>query len=70
MMKPWHEDFNPSSEILYKVTIWVRLPYLPLHLWVDQVLEKVGDALGDFLMIDVDSSYMLHSTCAHILVFD
>ncbi|GLJ31024.1 hypothetical protein SUGI_0620490 [Cryptomeria japonica] len=68
MIKPWHEDINPSSESFCKMPIWVRLPNLPLHLWVDQLLEEVGEALGDFLMVDVESPDILHSTYARILV--
>ncbi|XP_059068259.1 uncharacterized protein LOC131858826 [Cryptomeria japonica] len=48
--------------------IWVRLPNPPLHFWVDQLLEEVGEALGDFLMVDVESSDILHSTYARILL--
>lgn len=68
MIKSWHEDFNPSFESFCKMSIWVRLPNLPLHLWVDQLLEEVGEALGYFLMVDVESSDILHSTYACILV--
>ncbi|GLJ16365.1 hypothetical protein SUGI_0277300 [Cryptomeria japonica] len=68
MIKPWYEDLNPSYESFCKMSIWVRLPNLPLHLWVDQLLEEVGEALGDFLMVDVESFDILHPTYARILV--
>ncbi|XP_059066283.1 uncharacterized protein LOC131857612 [Cryptomeria japonica] len=68
MIKPWHENFVPLSESFCKMPKWVRLPNLPLHFWVDPLLEVVGDALGDFLMVDVESSDILHSTYACILV--
>lgn len=68
MIKPWHEDFNPSSESFNKILIWVWLPNLPLHLWANPLLEEVGDALGDFLMVDDKPSDILHSTFARILV--
>lgn len=68
MIKPWHADFNPASETFSKILIWVRLPYLPLHLWFDPLLEEVGDALGDFLLVDAATSNILHSTFARILV--
>ncbi|GLJ17964.1 hypothetical protein SUGI_0315700 [Cryptomeria japonica] len=48
--------------------VWVRIPNLPLHFWVDTLLEVVGDALGDFLIVDTESSDILHSTYARILV--
>lgn len=68
MAKPWHKDFNPSSETFNKMPIWVRLPNLPLHLWVDSLLEEVGEALRDFLMFDADSFNIRHSTYARILM--
>ena len=48
--------------------IWVRLPNLPLHLWMDFGLEEMGEALGYFLMVDFASSNMFHSTYAWILL--
>ncbi|XP_059074832.1 uncharacterized protein LOC131874903 [Cryptomeria japonica] len=68
MIKPWLSDFNPSSKTFNKILIWVQLPNLPLHLWVDPLLEEVGEALGDFLMVDDESSDILHSTFACIQV--
>ena len=48
--------------------IWVRFSNLPLHLWLDSVLDVVGDAIGDFQMVDSDSFDILHTKYAHILV--
>ena len=56
MAKPWYVDFDPSIESFNKIPLWVRLPNLPLHLWLDLVLEAVGEALGDFLLVDSASS--------------
>ena len=68
MAKPWHMDFDSLSESFNKVPIWVRLPYLPMHLWIDSVLETIGESLGDFLHVDSATFDVLHSTCARILV--
>ena len=48
--------------------LWVRLLNLPLHLWLDLVLEAMGDAIGDFQMVDSKSSDILHTTYARILM--
>ena len=64
MAKPWHMDFDLLIESFNKVPIWVRLPNLPMHLWLDSVLESVGDAIGEFLFMDSATSDGLHSTCA------
>lgn len=68
MVKTWHKDFNPSFKTFNKMPLWVRIPNLSLHLWVDSLLEEVGEALGDFLMFDSNSFNIRHSTYARILV--
>ena len=68
MAKPWHKDFNPFTESFNKIPIWVCLPNLPIHLWLDSVLEAIGGALGDFQIVDSATSDILHSTFARILV--
>lgn len=56
MAKPWYKDFYPSMESFNKIPLWVRLPNLPLHLWLDSVLEVVGEALRDFFLVNLASS--------------
>lgn len=68
MVKLWHPNFSPSSEHFSKFLISVTLTYLPLHHWVDSLLEAIGNALGDFLMVGDESSNIMHSTYARILV--
>ena len=46
----------------------MQLPYLPFILCVDSLLDEVGDTLGDIMMVDDESSDILHSTYAHFLV--
>lgn len=67
-LKPWHPNFNPVTEKFEKVPLWVRLPNFPLHLRFNSYLEAIGNSLGNFLMIDDDSSNLMHSTYAQILV--
>ena len=64
MVKIWHKDFDPLTESFNKIPIWVRLPNLPMHLWLDSILESVGDAIGDFQIVDIATSNVLHSTFA------
>ncbi len=58
----------PSIESFNKIALWVRLPNLPLHLWLDLVLEAVGEALGDFSLVDYASSNVFQIAYARILV--
>lgn len=68
MAKPSHNDFNPLIESFNKFPIWVRLLNLPLHLWVDPILEEVGRSLGGFHLIDKDSINVFRMMYARILV--
>ena len=68
MAKSWFKDFDPSMKSFNKVPLGVKLLNLPLHLWVDSILEVVGEALGDFLLVDYVSSNVDCTTYAQILV--
>ena len=43
LAKPWYANFDPSIESFNKIPLWVWFLNLPLHLWLDLVLEAVGD---------------------------
>lgn len=68
MAKPWFVDFDLSIESFIKIPRWVRLPKYLLHLWLDLVLEAVGEALGEFFLVDTMSSIVFQMTYAHILM--
>ncbi|XP_059068774.1 uncharacterized protein LOC131859220 [Cryptomeria japonica] len=68
LAKPWHSDFNPLSKKFNKIPVWVRLPYLPIHLWAASLFEEIGDAIGNFIMLDNESFELYHTTCVRILV--
>ena len=42
-------DFNAEIDVPKEVTVWVRLPNLPVHCWNTQALEKIGNALGRYI---------------------
>jgi len=64
LLKVWHSTFNPSTESFTTMPIWIRLPNLALQFWFD----AIGNLLGSFLTIDVDTSKFAHTTFTHILV--
>ena len=35
--------------------MWVRVIGLPIHLWCQKILEKIGDACGGFVVVDEDT---------------
>jgi len=52
-LTPWFPDFDPSTAIITKLPIWVRLPNLPAHLWHFVVFQGIGNSLGRFLDTDI-----------------
>ncbi|GLJ55949.1 hypothetical protein SUGI_1201090 [Cryptomeria japonica] len=68
MLKPWHPTFNPDSESLDQMPLWIRLLNLPMQYWLDSYFEAVENFLGTFLMADEDSLNMLHTTFYRLLV--
>ena len=69
-LTPWFPDFDPSTTIITKLPIWVRLPNLPANLWHFAVFQGIGNSLGHFL--DTDTSrgekglYTFARICAEI----
>ena len=68
MAKPWHKDFNLLKKSFNKIPVWVRLLNLPLHLWLDFVLEFMEDVIRDFQMVNTETSNILHSMFTCILL--
>jgi len=44
----WTPSFNPSSASIPTALVWVRLPGLRIHFWVDSSLSHIGNAFGKF----------------------
>jgi len=69
-LTPWFPDFDPSSAIITKLPIWVRLPNLPVHLWHFAVFQGIGNTLGRFLATDTSRGekciYTFARICAEI----
>lgn len=54
--------------MLRTLPIWVKLPYLPLHLWGLKSLGKIGSALGNPLLSDECTTNKLRVSYARILM--
>ena len=69
-LTPWFPDFDPSTAVITKLPIWVRLPNLPAHLWHFVVFQGIGDTLGRFLATDTSRGekgiYTFGRICAEI----
>ncbi|XP_059076623.1 uncharacterized protein LOC131875916 [Cryptomeria japonica] len=45
-IKPWHSGFNATEDIPTRVPVWVRLPWLPLEFWREDILLRIAALLG------------------------
>ncbi|KAH9295700.1 hypothetical protein KI387_039288 [Taxus chinensis] len=50
-VRPWSEDFSPSTEIINRAPLWINLPHLPIEFRTPVVLKEIVDALGSFVPI-------------------
>ncbi|KAL0877121.1 hypothetical protein Bca101_026826 [Brassica carinata] len=63
-MQPYHFDYwmlslerwQPSREQSYpsEIIFWVKVLGVPLEFWVAQTFESIGEALGEWLEVDLD----------------
>lgn len=58
-IKPWEPYFKASEAKLTSVTVWVRLPELPVEFFDTSVLKEIGSVIGPVLRID---SYIASET--------
>ena len=47
--------------------VWIRVVGLPLHLWTDQILEKIGNGCGGYIALDKDTTQRNDIRWARIL---
>ena len=68
IVKSWTPLFDFKQEILQIVSIWVKLPNLPLNCWSDNSLSRIGSVLGVPIYADECTTKMLRVSFARILV--
>ncbi|XP_019257717.1 PREDICTED: uncharacterized protein LOC109235928 [Nicotiana attenuata] len=52
----WRPNFVANKEKLTVSAVWIRLPQLPTEFYDGKLLEKIGNAIGRLLKIDVCTS--------------
>lgn len=52
LVQTWRRNFLRSARVAQKVAVWVRVPELPLELYNDIFLKRLGASLGTMLKID------------------
>lgn len=48
--------------------VWVRIVSLPLYLWCWEVLKRLGDCCGGFLVVDEDVAHLRNLEWISVLV--
>ncbi|XP_009586956.1 uncharacterized protein [Nicotiana tomentosiformis] len=46
IVRAWSPEFNFSEEVLRTISLWIRLPNLPLNYWDTVTLSRIGSVLG------------------------
>lgn len=45
----WTPNFDLEMDVPNTVQVWVRLPHLPLHLWGEESVNAIGNAVGKYI---------------------
>lgn len=49
---PCFPEFEATTIVVSTMSLWVRLPYIPLPLWHPKVVEEIGNTLRKFKEMD------------------
>lgn len=52
VIRSWSAETNLERKDMAMVPIWIKFPYLKLHLWGVSVLSKMASVVGKPLFID------------------
>lgn len=64
----WRHDFSMANDMLWLISILIKLPSFPLPLWGEQSLGKIGSAVGNPLFTDECTTVKLRVSYARLLV--
>nr|KYP54029.1 hypothetical protein KK1_000195 [Cajanus cajan] len=67
VVQRWRPFFNVTASKTRKVAAWIRIPGLPIELYNERFLWRVGSKLGSMLKIDKLTS--IHSRGLHAICF-
>ena len=68
VLKEWRPDFSLKQDMLRTIQIWIKLPKLPLYLWGERSLNKIGSAIGTPMVTDECTTHKLRVSYARMLV--
>ena len=63
----WTSDFDLEADIPKAVSVWVRLPNLPMHCWNPKSLQAIGNVLGKYIdMASPKDQYACARVCVEV----
>lgn len=65
---PWTPSFDFLNTVLDRVTVWIRLPGLAIHLYDKKFLQKLGQLVGTVIKIDSNTASSTRGRFARIAV--
>lgn len=68
LVQRWRTNFLKRAKKELKIAVWVRIPELPLELYNDMFLTRVGSTLGHMLKVDRLTSIHSRGQFARICV--
>ncbi|KAF7831394.1 uncharacterized protein G2W53_013727 [Senna tora] len=67
IVRPWTSLFDPEEKV-QKLATWVHLPDLPIELYDDKFLFRLGHYIGKVIRIDVNTSLQSRGKYARLYV--
>ncbi|KAL6137614.1 hypothetical protein ACLB2K_062904 [Fragaria x ananassa] len=52
IVRKWSPEFNPETDVIDKMALWVRVCGLPVKFFKSFAIEKIGKILGDVVRVD------------------
>ncbi|KAK1326416.1 hypothetical protein QJS10_CPA01g01883 [Acorus calamus] len=68
ILRKWSPEVRMEQERLSSIPIWIRLPNLPLHLWEEDCLSRIGSIFGIPLYADSATLRCSRASYARICV--
>src|ERR1044072_7451068 len=68
IVQRWRPFFLSSEKDVQKIAAWVRIPYLPIELYNQEFLSRVGSKIGKMLKVDQLTSIHSRGKFARICV--
>ncbi|KAK9912464.1 hypothetical protein M0R45_036326 [Rubus argutus] len=67
-LRKWTPSFSATFAKIDKLIVWVRLPFLPLHLWDPDTLQRIVQVIGRFIRVDEATAMGDHCIFARVCV--